>query len=77
VRRVQLFPLGYAKIWRRFARAPSDKLSEADFRQFRAMRDFAHQIGDILALFADTLKPRGFDEFLTYGFAGPTGRSPA
>jgi hypothetical protein len=73
---VQLFTLADAKISRRICKGASDKLSEADFRQFRAMRDFAHQIGDILALFADTLKPRGFDEFLTYGFAGPTGRSP-
>src|SRR5271163_3231576 len=46
-------------------------LSERDFRQFRAMRDFAHHVGDILALFADTVLPRSFDEFLKYGFDDP------
>ncbi len=47
-------------------------LSEADYRSFRLMDDFAAHIGDILALFSDTVRPRSFDEFLKYGFDDPT-----
>ena len=32
------------------------------------MRNFAHYVADILALFADTVQARNFDEFLEYGF---------
>ena len=46
-------------------------LGEAAFKRFRHMRDFAHHVSDILALFADTVQPRNFDEFLAYGFDDP------
>jgi len=46
-------------------------LGESDFRAFRLMQDFAHHVGDILALFADTLLPLTFDDFLKYGFDDP------
>ena len=46
-------------------------LGEADFKRFRHMRDFAHHVSDILALFADTVQPRNFDEFVAYGFDDP------
>jgi internalin A len=46
-------------------------LGEADFKRFRHMRDFAHHVGDILALFADTVQPRDFEEFLEYAFDDP------
>ena len=71
--------LAYAKYWR----AQHDELAaelkgtdpsllgESDFRAFRAMQDFAHHVGDILALFADTLLPRTFEDFLKYGFSDP------
>ena len=36
------------------------------------MDDFATYIGDILALFSDTVRPRNFEEFLKYGFDDPT-----
>ena len=49
-------------------------LGEADFKRFRHMRDFAHHVADILALFADIVQPRDFDEFLEYGFDDPPGR---
>jgi hypothetical protein len=35
------------------------------------MQDFAHHVGDILALFADTVNAREFDDFLPYGFDDP------
>jgi internalin A len=48
-------------------------LGEAGFKRLRHMRDFAHHVADILALFADTVQPRNFDEFLAYGFDDPPG----
>ena len=48
-------------------------LGEADFKSFRHMRDFAHHVADILALLADIVQPRNFDEFLEYGFGDPPG----
>ena len=33
-------------------------LSEADFKRYKLMQDFAHRVGDVLALIADTLQPR-------------------
>ena len=42
-------------------------LAERDFKAFRRMQDFATQVGDILALFADTLLPRAFEDFLKFG----------
>ena len=71
--------LAYAKHWR----AQHDELAavlkgtdpsllgESNFKAFRLMQDFAHHVGDILALFADTLLPRAFDDFLKYGFEDP------
>ena len=29
------------------------------------MQDFAHHVGDMLALIADTLQPRDFDQLVT------------
>ena len=77
--------LSYAKYWRsehdRLEGIIKDSLSEVsdfDYRRFRLMDQFATNIGDILALFSDTVRPRSFAEFLKYGFedAGPTGREP-
>jgi hypothetical protein len=66
--------LAYAKYWRaqHDELAPDAKeLGERDFKAFRATQDFAHHVGDILALFADTLSPLSFEDFLKYGFADP------
>jgi internalin A len=46
-----------------------DILGEKDAHQHRLMKKFAGEIGDILATVADTLQPRDFDEFVTYGFS--------
>ncbi len=71
--------LAYAKYWRaqhdelaaELKATDASLLGESDFRAFRLMQDFAHHVGDILALFADTLLPRTFDDFLKYGFDDP------
>jgi internalin A len=71
--RVRLFALPDAKIfspkerlvWTKYWQTQHDDLApdarflgESDFRSFRLMQDFAHNVGDILTLFADTLQPR-------------------
>jgi internalin A len=44
-----------------------DLLGEADFKRYKLMQDFSHRVGDILALIADTLQPRDFDELKSFG----------
>jgi energy-coupling factor transporter ATP-binding protein EcfA2 len=46
-------------------------LADADIQSFRLMADFAHHVGNILALFADIVQPSTFEEFLRYGFHDP------
>jgi internalin A len=58
----------------------ADLLGPADFKRYKLMQDFAHRVGDMLALIADTLQPADFEELKTYGFTddGPaTGRPDA
>ena len=74
--------LAYASYWR----AQYDELAaelrltdlgllgERDFRAFRLMQDFAHHVGDILALFVDMLLPRTFADFVKFGFDEPIQR---
>jgi hypothetical protein len=40
-------------------------------KRFRNMDTFAGKVSDILALFADVVQPRTFEDFLTYGFDDP------
>ena len=40
-------------------------LGEADFNRYKLMQDFAHHVGDMLALIADTLQPTDFDQLVT------------
>ncbi len=47
----------------------ADLLGQADFRRYKLMQDFAHRVGDMLALIADTLQPADFEELKAYGFA--------
>lgn len=49
----------------------ADILGEADFNKFKLMQDFAHRVGDILALVADTLLPRSFEDLARYGLDDP------
>ena len=41
----------------------ADLLGEADFKRYKLMHYFAHCVGDVLALIADTLQPTDFDQF--------------
>jgi internalin A len=47
----------------------ADLLGQADFKRYKLMQDFAHRVGDMLALIADTLQPRDFEELKKHGFA--------
>jgi len=43
-------------------------LGDVDSQQYRLMRRFVAQIGDMLATMADIVQPRSFDDFNKYGF---------
>ena len=67
--------LSYAKYWRNehdrlkeIIKGSLSEVSDFDYRRFRLMDQFATNIGDILALFSDTVRPRSFEDFLKYGF---------
>jgi internalin A len=45
----------------------ADLLGLADFKRYRLMQDFSHHVGDMLALIADTLQPKDFEELVKYG----------
>jgi len=67
--------INYAKYWRNehdrleeIIKGSLSEVSDFDYRRFRLMDQFATNIGDILALFSDTVRPRSFEEFLKYGF---------
>ena len=78
--------LSYAKYWRNehdrleeIIKGSLSEVSDFDYRRFRLMDKFASNIGDILALFSDTVRPRSFEDFLKYGGfkgASSTGREP-
>ena len=76
--------LSYAKYWRsehdrleEIIKGALSEVSDFDYKRFRLMDQFATNIGDILGLFSDTVRPRSFEEFLKYGFeeGSPTGRA--
>ena len=45
----------------------ADLLGTEDFKRYKLMQDFAHHVGDVLALIADTLLPADFDQLVKYG----------
>ena len=52
-----------------FLRAEGPELlGGADFQQHRLSREISHSVGDMLALIADTLFPRDFDELSNYWY---------
>ncbi len=77
--------LSYAEHWKTahdqikavIDRSGASLLGEKDFAQFRLMQQFAHNVSDILALFADIVQPRSFEELEKYGFDDPPGSSNA
>ena len=77
--------IAYARYWRGehdrlegLIKGALSDVSDYDYRRFRLMNQFAMNIGDILALFSDTVRPRSFEEFLRYGFedVGPGRQTP-
>ncbi len=40
------------------------------------LQDFANNVGEILALFANIVQPRSFDDLKTYGFTDPPPTGP-
>jgi hypothetical protein len=40
---------------------------QADFQRYKLMQDFAHRVGDRLALIADTLQPLDFEALVKNG----------
>ena len=53
-------------------------LGEAeDFKSYRMMQHFAYNVGDVLALIADTLLPSDFDQLVAYGFQDGLAAAPA
>lgn len=43
-------------------------IGATDLRQYKLMHSFAHNVSDILALIADTLLPKDFDQLVVHGF---------
>ena len=71
--------LAYTKYWKmereKLRQAINDvgweEAGEEVMKRFIQINTFTRQISDILALFADTVQPRTFDDFLQYGFDDP------
>jgi internalin A len=55
----------------------ADLLGEADFKRYKLMQDFAHRVGDMLALIADTLLPKDFKQLMEHGFNDEKPRAPS
>jgi internalin A len=83
LKRIRIFTLPDATIWTPLERAKwakhwrhefkalkeyLDDLGDADLHQYRLMKAYWSQIGNILATVADTLQPRTFEELVKYGF---------
>ncbi|NEW99350.1 leucine-rich repeat domain-containing protein [Rhodopseudomonas sp. BR0G17] len=54
-----------------------DVLGDRDFDRYRLMKEFAHQIGDILSTITDILQPRTFEELKQYGLADLPDEQPS
>jgi internalin A len=48
-----------------------EEAGEEAIKRFWLMDKFAGKISDVLALFADVVQPRSFEDFLKYGFDEP------
>jgi internalin A len=46
----------------------ADLLGTEDFKRYKLMQDFAHHVGDMLYLIADTLTPRDIEELKRHAF---------
>jgi hypothetical protein len=79
--------LRYTKFWQQernklkqaIDRVGWQDAGEEATKRFRNIETFAGKISDVLALFADVVQPRTFEDFLIYGFEDPseTAEEPA
>ena len=58
----------YEKLSAALAGKRATLLADSDIQSFRLMGDFAHHVGNILFLFADSVQPKTFVEFMQSGF---------
>jgi internalin A len=73
--------LKYAKYWKAqydevdgdIKEAGASILGTKDFVELKLMRDFTNHVGDILAMFANIVQPRSFEDLVKYGFTDPPG----
>jgi internalin A len=71
--------LYYAKYWKsqhdeiesQIDESGATLLARKDLEQFKLMQDFVTHVGDILAMFANIVQPRSFEDLTTYGFEDP------
>ena len=75
--------LEYAKYWKRERELLRQKIDDVGWEdagqeaqiRYDNMKTFAGKVSDVLALFADTVQPRTFEDFVKYGFDGPGERA--
>ena len=71
--------LEYAKFWKQQREDLGKAIDgvgwqdagEESIKRFRLMDEFAGKVADVLALFADVVQARTFEDFLKYGFEDP------
>ena len=72
--------LEYAKFWRKecdelrrlIAEVGVKDAGEEAIKRFRLLDLFSGHVADILAIFADVVQPRTFEDFVEYGFRDPS-----
>jgi internalin A len=76
--------LAYAGFWKRELDLLRQEITDLGWeyadqeaqKRYDLMKTFASKVSDVLALFADTVQPRTFEDFLAYGFDDLTERTP-
>jgi internalin A len=63
----------FKKLDARVSQHGAELLGESDHKRYRFMKELAHNIGDMLALIADTLLARDLEEFKRYVLGEETG----
>jgi TIR domain len=77
--------LVYSKYWKvkrqelfeKMQEVGQDAFGDDAYKRYRLMLKFSNEVADLLAIFADTVQPRTFEDFLEYRFEDPPARRPA
>lgn len=77
--------LVYAEYWKikrqelfeMMQRVGTDAFGDDAYKKYRLMLKFSNEVADVLAMFADTVQPRTFEDFLEYRFDDPPAGRPA